>query len=176
MGESVKDRMSAMQKRTDARREAAVRLACLDGDEAVRAKVHFIAAERGEDNGDPDIGIAWVLVNGLAGSRNKQLQLALLEEAWRDPQLLPTYALQTALSQARELTQKDSVTDRAVMWAGTPEERQATMQEVQREIDEIIATLPMRNEANRAETIKFLKSSAAPNPFNQTQSQVGQRQ
>ncbi len=168
MDDIAAHQQSAIEKRNNARREAAVRLACLDGDDAVRAKVHFIAAESGADNGDPDIGIAWILVDGLTSSRNKQMQLALLEEAWRNPQLLPTYALQTALRQARELTQRDWVTDDAVMWAGTPEEHQAAVEEYQREINEIIATLPLRSESNREETIKFLKTRAIPNPFNQS--------
>jgi hypothetical protein len=170
LGAIVVSQQSAAKKRSDARREAAVQLACLDGDEAVRAKVHFIAAESQEDAGDPDIGIARILVDGLASSRNKQMQLTLFEEAWRDPKLLPTDVLQTALRQARELTQKDWVTDDSVMWAGTPEQRQATLQEYQREVNQIIATLPLRSETNRAETIKFLKALAVPNPFNQSQS------
>jgi hypothetical protein len=98
------------------------------------------------------------------------MQLTLFEEAWRDPKVLPTDVLQTALRQARELTQKDWVTDDSVMWAGTPEQRQATLQEYQREVNQIIATLPLRSETNRAETIKFLKALAVPNPFNQSQS------
>ena len=151
-----------------------MRLACLDGDDAVRAKVHFIAAETQENNGDPNITIAWILVDGLASSRNKQMQLTLFEEAWRDPKLLPTHSLQTALRQSGELTQKDWVTDESVMWAGTPEEHQATLEEYQREVNEIIATLPLRSDSNRAETIKFLKTLGVPNPFNQSQSPTHQ--
>jgi hypothetical protein len=172
LSELVASRQSGIQKRNDARREAAVKLACLDGDDAIRAKVHFIAAE--QEAADPDISIAWVLVDGLANSRNKRLQLSLLEEAWRDPQLLPTDALQTALRQARELTQKGWVTDEAGMWAGTPAEHQATLEEYQREIHEIVATMPLRSESNRAETIKFFKALAVPNPFNQSDSPTSQ--
>jgi len=102
------------------------------------------------------------------------MQLALLEEAWRNPQLLPTYALQVALRQANELTQKDWVTDESVFWAGTPEEHQAAVKEYQREIDEIITTLPLRSESNRAETAKYLKALGFPNPFNQPQSPSSQ--
>jgi len=167
LGKLVMNQLSAIQKRGDARREAAVRLACLEGDDATRAKVHFIAAE--EEFADPNISIAWILVDGLASSRNKQMQLNLLEEAWRNPQLLPTYPFQTALRQARELTQKDWITDEAVLWAGTHEERQAAFEEDQREINEIIATLPLRSESNREQTIKFLKALAVPNPINQRQ-------
>jgi len=172
VGEIIIRQQSTIEKRNDARREAAVRLACLDGDDAVRAKAHLIAAE--PEYVDPDISIAMILVDGLANSRNKQLQLSLLEQAWRDPQMLPTHALQTALRQARELTQKDWVTDEAVFWAGTPEEHQAAVEEYQREINEIIATLPLRSESNRAETIKYLKALGFPNPFNESQSPTSQ--
>lgn len=166
MNKLVEDRMSAIQERADARREAAVQLACLEGDDAMRAKVHFIAAE--EHQGDPEVDMSWVLIDGLASSRNKQQQLSLFEDAWRDPKLLPTYALQVALRQARELTQKDWVTDESVFWAGTPEEHQAALEEYQREINELITTLPLRSESNRSQSIKFLKALGVPNPFNRT--------
>jgi len=165
MGELISDELSSIQKRADARHETAVRLACLEGDDAMRAKVHFIAAE--DEFADPNIAIAWILVDGLANSRNKQLQLALLEDAWRNPNMLPTDPLQSSLRQARELTQKDWVTDDSILWAGTPEEHQAAKEEYQRELNEIIASLPQRSESNRAETIKYLKSLGFPNPFNQ---------
>jgi hypothetical protein len=148
---------------SDARREVALRLACLDGDDAVRAKVHFIAEETQARGGDPNT-IVWIMIYGLFNSRNKLLQLTVVEEAWRDPKLLPTYELQTALRQAKELTQRDSVTDESVIWA--PAHHDATFAEYQREINEIITTLPLRSESNRAETIKYLKALGAPNPFN----------
>lgn len=172
LSEFVVSQQSAYQQRIGARRAAATRLACLGGDDAVRAKAHFIATETPEQSGDPDISIAPILVNGLTSSRNKRLQLALFEEAWQDPKLLPTYELQVALRQARELTQKDWVTDEAVVWAGTTAEHHSALEEYQREINEIMATLPLRSQENRAETITFLKSLAVPNPFNQSQNPI----
>jgi hypothetical protein len=94
------------------------------------------------------------------------LQLDLLEEAWRDPLGVPTYELQIALRQGKEFLHIERVTDEAVVWAGTPEEHQAAMTEYQREINEIVASLPRRSESNRAGTIKFLKQQGIPNQFN----------
>jgi hypothetical protein len=163
MGKLVAEQIASTQKRADDRAATAVRLACLEGDDAMRAKLHFIAAE--EENGDPDIVIAWILVNGLSSSRNKRLQLDLFEEAWRNPQQVPTSVLQSALQQARELAQNDWVIDD--FFGGTPEEHQAAVKEYQRELDELISTLPQRSESNRAETIQYLKRLGFPNPFNQ---------
>ena len=72
------------------------------------------------------------------------------------------------ISQARELTQQDWV--KYDFWGGTPEEHKAAVEEYQREINEIIASLPQRSESNRAETIKYLKALGFPNPFNQPSS------
>jgi hypothetical protein len=157
--------LAAIQKQEDARREAAVRLAYLPGDDAVRAKVHFIADDR-EGEGNP---IGPIMRDGLPASRNKQLQLDLLEAAWRDPHRVPTSDLQSALRQGKELIHKQMVTDERIFWGGTAEEHQSALEEYQAEINEIIATLPQRSESNRTETIDFLKKLAVPNQFNQRQ-------
>ena len=166
LAELTMNKLAAVQRQEDARRDAAVRLAYLAGDDAVRAKVHFIADEREAGDANP---IGPVMRDGLPSSRNKQLQLTLLEAAWRDPHRVPTSELHNALRQAKELVHKQMVTDEAVMWAGTAEERQTTLEEYQAEIDEIIATLPLRTESNRTETIDYLKKLAVPNQFNKQQ-------
>jgi hypothetical protein len=160
LNDMVSNRLAAIQKQEDARRKAAVRLAYLGRDDAVRAKVHFIADER-EDGGANPIGP--IMRDGLASSRNKQLQLTLLEAAWRDPHQVPTSELHAALRQAKELMHKQMVTDEATLWAGTAAERQTALEEYQAEINEIIATLPLRTESNRTETIDYLKNLAVPN-------------
>ena len=165
--ELTMNKLAAVQKQEDARRQAAVRLAYLLGDDAVRAKVHFIADEPEAGDANP---IGPIMRDGLPSSRNKQLQLTLLEAAWRDPHRVPTSELHNALRQAKELMRKQMVTDEATMWAGTAEERQTALQEYQAEIDEIVATLPLRTESNRAETIDYLKRLAVPNQFNKQQS------
>jgi len=104
------NKLAAIQKQEAARREAAVRLAYLVGDDAVRAKVHFMADVREVGEANP---IGPIIRDGLASSRNKQLQLALLEAAWRDPQRVPTSERQAALRQAKELMHEQMVTDDA---------------------------------------------------------------
>jgi hypothetical protein len=158
LNDMASNRLAAIQKQEDAQREAAVRLAYLAGDDAVRAKVHFIADEREDGEANP---IGPIMRDGLASSRNKQLQLTLLEAAWRDPHRVPTSELQAALRQAKELMQKQMVTDEATLWAGTAEERQTALEEYQAEVNEIIATLPLRTESNRTETIVYLGRSGS---------------
>jgi hypothetical protein len=103
LSELTTNKLAALQKQEDAQREAAVRLAYLPGDDAVRAKVHFIADEREAGDANP---IGPIMRDGLPSSRNKQLQLTLLEAAWHDPNRVPTSELHNALRQAKELMQK----------------------------------------------------------------------
>jgi hypothetical protein len=138
----------------------------LAGDDAVRAKVHFIAEEPEADETPP---IGHILRDGLPSSRNKQLQLTLLEAAWRDPHRVPTSLLHEALRQAKELMHKQWVTDEGMLWEETAEERQTALDQYQAEINEIIAPLPLRTESNRTETIDYLKKLAVPNQFNKHQ-------
>jgi len=162
LNEIATERAAAIDKRQADLLLAAQRLACLEGDEAVRAKVHFIATGR---ESDEENRIGLILVNGLPNSRNKQLQLNLLEAAWRDPGNLPTYELHEALRAARDLAR-----DRMVKideFGGGEEERKAAVKQYQTDLDVIIVTLPQRSEANRAQTIQILKKIAIPNPFNQ---------
>jgi hypothetical protein len=163
MREIMTEKLAESQKREDARREAAVQLAYLPGDDATRAKIHFLVEEGETGEANP---IGPIMVDGLPSSRNKQLQLALLEAAWHDPRQVPFSRLQTALREAKELAHQQVVVDEAQLWAGTADQRQAALEEYQSEIDEIVSTLPQRTESNRAETIKFLKSLAVPNQFN----------
>jgi len=166
LNELISNKMAAIQSREDLRRETAERLAYLAGDDAVRAKVHFIAEERESGEAYP---IGPILKDGLTTSRNKQLQLTLLEAAWRDPHRVPTSQLHDALRQAKELIHQEWVTDEAVLWNGTPKERQSALDQYQAEINEVISTLPLRTESNRMETIDYLKKLGIPNQFNQQQ-------
>jgi hypothetical protein len=166
LNDMVSNQLAAIQKQEDLRRDAAVRLAYLAGDNAMRAKVHFIADEREVGKANP---IGPIMRDGLPSSRNKHLQVTLLEAAWRDPFRVPTSELHSALRQAKELMHKQMVTDEATLWAGTDEERKAALDKYQAEIYEIIATLPLRSESNRAETIDYLKRLGVPNQFNRRQ-------
>jgi hypothetical protein len=162
LNEIATERMAAIEKRQADRLLAAQRLACLEGDEAVRTKVHLIAAGEEYDEGAP---IRLILVNGLSNSRNKQLQLNLLEAAWRSPSNLPTYELHEALRAARDLARDGIV--KIGEFAGTEEERKAAVKQYQADLDVIIGTLPVRSESNRTQTVEILKRIAIPNPFNQ---------
>jgi hypothetical protein len=156
--EAVRKQAAALDTRKTARRDAAIQLACLTTDDAIRAKVHLIAAST--TGGDPD-SIDWIMVNGLTSSRNQQLQLDLLRQAWLDPQNVPTWQLATALQQARELALTQTVTAEPQPWS-TPEERNAQSKELQADLGDLLATLPQRAEENRAQTIDFLKSLGVP--------------
>jgi hypothetical protein len=141
--EEVRRQAAAMDQRRAKRRDAAVQLACLEGDEAVRAKVWIIAASA--SGGDAD-SVDRIMVDGLASSRNKELQLELLEQAWRDPKNVPTFLLQMAMRQSRELRHGAMVVDEA-----------AVAQTDREDMDAVVASLPMRSVENRAETLAFLK-------------------
>lgn len=150
-----------LEKRAADHQLAAQRLAYLAGDDAVRAKVHFIATEI-EGSGD---GIGLMLIDGLPNSRNKQLQLDLLQSAWRDPNNLPTYELHTALRVARDIVRGAMPNNDE--FGGTDEDRKAAVNQYQKDLSVIIETLPHRAEANRSQTIDILRKIAIPNPFNQ---------
>ena len=92
-----------MEKDKGARHETAVRLSYLQGDDAMRVKVRWILADK-EDGGD-DTGL--VMVNGLAHSRNLQLQVQLLQAAWDDTGRVPTGVLQSALQQSKAFSQHE---------------------------------------------------------------------
>jgi hypothetical protein len=162
LNEIATERMTAIEKRQADRLLAAQRLACLEGDGAVRAKVHFIAAEKESDE-EPRIGL--ILVNGLSNARNRQLQLDLLKGAWRDPNNLPTDELHQALRAARDLSRDGMV--KVLEFGGSEDERKAAVKEYQADLDVIIGTLPERSEPNRTQTVQILKKIAIPNPFNQ---------
>jgi hypothetical protein len=146
-----------VQQRKDGRRATAQRLAYLDSDEAIRAKVHFIVEAK--DGGDAD-SIACIIVDGLSSSNNWQLQMNLLQAAWRDPSHVPTDVLHTALRQSKELLEEGRGTDEIALWPGTPQEREAELTKYRSELNEIVATLPQRTAANRASTIAYLDGLA----------------
>jgi len=52
-----------------------------------------------------------------------------------------------------------------INWGVTPDERKAYLASYEADLNEIVATLASRPEANRAQTILFLKRIGVPNPF-----------
>jgi hypothetical protein len=140
------------QKQAD-RRLAAERLAYLAGEDAVRAKVRSIAENANRSDGDL---VAWIMIDGLGASRNKQLQFALVETLWRDPERVPTTVLHDALYDARVLTHSSMVRD--VSFGLSQEEREQYWDEYAKDIEVIATTLPSRSNSIREQTVEFLKA------------------
>jgi len=142
-----------IEEQKTARREAAIRLSYLQGDEAVRAKVRCLLTDK--EDGSDDTGM--VMLGGLAHSRNLQLQMQLLHAAWDDTQRVPTGMLQSALQQTKaflenetfELYNSHGVPGRTLSHA-------EAVDEYHRELAEIVATLPRRTGSNREQTARYL--------------------
>jgi hypothetical protein len=77
----------------EVREQAAVRLAGLAGDDAVREKVRWLL--------DDDAQVKNEIGDGLAASHNLELQLSLLEAAWNDVRRTPDSALEGAIGTTR---------------------------------------------------------------------------
>jgi hypothetical protein len=143
-------------KQKEARREAATRLSYLQGDDAVRAKVRWILADN--DHGGDDTGL--VMLSGLAHSRHLQLQMKLLHAAWVDTQGVPTDVLQSALQQTKAFLQNE--TFELYLSHGVPGRmlpQTEVVEEYNRELGEIVATLPQRAGSNREQTAYYLLMS-----------------
>ena len=151
-----------IEKDKEARHETAVRLSYLQGDDAVRAKVRWILADK--EDGSDDTGL--VMVSGLAHSRNFQLQEQLLQAAWDDIGRVPTGLLQSALQQSKALLR--GKTFELYYSHGVPGRllpHPEVVEEYGRELGEIIATLPQRTGPNRLLTVYYLgKASGGLNP------------
>jgi hypothetical protein len=148
--------LARIEKQKEARREAAIRLSYLQGDDAVRAKVRWILADN--DHGGDDTGL--VMLDGLAHSRNLQLQMKLLQAAWVDTQLVPTDVLQSALQQTKAFLQNKTFelyNSHGVPGRMLPHTE--VVEEYNRELGEIVATLPQRTGPNREQTAYYLLMS-----------------
>ena len=143
-----------IEKHNQARRENAVRLSYLQGDDAVRAKVRWILADK-EDGSNDDTGL--VMLGGLAHSRNLQLQTQLLQAGWDDTGHVPTGVLQSALQQSKAFLQHETFElyySHGVPGRTLPHAEAA--EEYKRELGEIVATLPQRTGPNREQTAHYL--------------------
>ena len=96
---SVRFRTRAVKSR----HAAAAQLAFLGGDEAVRAKIFWLAKGNGGD------GVQREMMDGLASSRNLELQLELLQAAWRDVRHVPDSSLLSAMQQTRAFMRKQTL-------------------------------------------------------------------
>jgi hypothetical protein len=146
-----------IEKQKEARQEAAIRLSYLQGDDAVRAKVRWILADKEDGSGD-DTGL--VMLNGLAHSRNLQLQMKLLQAAWVDTQRVPTGVLQSALQQTKAFLQNETFElyySHGVPGRTLPHTK--VVEEYNRELGEIVGTFPQRTGSNREQTAYYLLMS-----------------
>ncbi|MGC1620265.1 MAG: hypothetical protein WA765_17380 [Candidatus Acidiferrum sp.] len=137
-----------------ARREAAMQLAYLGGDDAVRAKVRWLL-DPGNSQGE---NLQQEMLEGLASSRNLKLQLDLLEAAWLDVQRVPQPTLLEAIQQTRTFLRKETLDGWSMMVVPTKTDAASKLadQERQNDISALVATLPQRTGDNRRDTAYFL--------------------
>jgi hypothetical protein len=135
-----------------------VRLACLEGDQAARKKVELYLTGR-----DDIVGIR---KTGLALSRNKELELKLLDEAWRSLERVPDQYFLDEMILLRHLKAAVPVPDSGMMAPSYSKDEVIRAQaETAPYISEIIATMAQREGANRSATQAFLDEVKKQNDF-----------
>ena len=141
-----------------AHKDAVDRLAALEGDEALHAKIDLMLKE------DDDMRQATTVA--LATTRNLQLQLSLLDAAWKDVQHPPIYDLPGALQQTRALLRGQTLPG-WVMAAGTSGSDNATKiaaEEHAADMDVLLRSLPARSGASRAAAAYYLLEDRSLSP------------
>jgi hypothetical protein len=136
---------------------AAEHLAALSGDDAVRAKIRWLLSDVGDED-----SIQSAMVDGLAASKNYDLQLQLLQAAWRDPRRVPDSTLLNAIENTR-LFQSGKTLDRWRMVVGSaPPDAvsQRLADERHADVQEIVDSLPRRSGQNLTDTAYFLMEGA----------------
>jgi hypothetical protein len=128
---------------------AEVQLACLEGDRAARKKVELYLTGRDDITG--------IRKKGLALSKNKDLELKLLDEAWRDIERAPDQYLLDQMILLRHLAAGIPVRGwTMVAPAYTTAEVIRAQAETAPYIKEIVATMSRRHGANKTATQAFL--------------------
>jgi hypothetical protein len=129
---------------------AEVRLACLEGDQAARKKVELYLT--GNDD------ITGIRKKGLALSKNKDLELRLLDESWRDVDRIPDQYLLDQMIQLRHLVAGIPVRGWTMVSPGyTRDEVVRAQAETAPYIKEVVATISQRQAANKSATQAFLE-------------------
>ncbi len=137
--------------RGKSRHEAAGQLAFLGGDEAVRAKIFWLAKGNAGDSAQRE------MMDGLASSRNLELQLELLDAVWRDVHHVPDSSLLSAMQQTRAFMRKQTLPGwQMVVMPQTDPASKIANEERQRDVSEIVETLPQRTGNNRRDAAYFL--------------------
>lgn len=144
----------------DARRYGtAMQIACLVGDVAAREKVRLYL--------DPFQGLAvkQAMEKGLALSSNRPLELALLDQAWKAKDTVPSETLLTQMITLRQLDAGLAVRGSSSQPALLLPEESASLRELRSiYLEEIEKTLPQRDAENRAQTQAILASLAQSAP------------
>jgi hypothetical protein len=133
-----------------ARQEAVSRLAALQGEDALRAKVRLIPV------GDNDM--RRVTREALASTRNLPLQLALLEAAWKDPTISPVHDMPDALQETRALIRGQTLPGWAMVVAG-PDRKTAEAHKT--DMEDLLRSFPMRTGQSRADAAYYLMMDRA---------------
>ena len=126
-----------------------VKLACLEGDRAARKKVQLYLTGR-----DDILGIR---ETGLALSRNKQLEIELLDAAWRSPARVPDNELLDEMILLHHLDAGIPIPDRGMIAPSHTKDQVARAHaETAPYIAEILATMNRRHGTNKSATQAFL--------------------
>ena len=141
---------------------AAEQLAALPGDDAVRAKVRWLLAEEQED-------VRQEMAGGLAASRNYELQLQLLEDAWRNPQHTPDSKIRNAIENTRAFQAgKMRPGWQMIVDPQAPTSTDHRLaDESHADLQAIVDSLPQRSGQNLADTAYFLIEFANVDPAQQ---------
>jgi hypothetical protein len=126
-----------------------VELACLEGDIAARKKVSLYLTGRDDITG--------IRKTGLALSKNKQLELQLLDEAWRSIVRIPGSSLLDEMIELRHLKAGIATPDiHPIAPRLTKDEVVRELAERTSYINEIGASMALRRGANKSATEGFL--------------------
>jgi hypothetical protein len=126
-----------------------VKLACLVGDVAARKKVALYLTGRDDITG--------IRKTGLALSKNKALELQLLDEAWRSLDRIPDRYFLDEMIELRHLEAGIPVPDSGrIMRIPTSDEAAHELAERASYVDEIVATMGQRQGANKLATQAFI--------------------
>jgi hypothetical protein len=161
-----------------ARQRAAIELSTLRGDTAAREKVRlFSYRDQAFRNSCCYVctPIDDAIEVGLALSQNKELEIQLLDEAWKSPAMAPDERFLSKMMLLKRLDAGVAVAGSKsgnvfylsaedIDWSSSATPGKETEDEARyrQSLEEIVATLPQRSGQNRADTAKFLFDRMMP--------------
>jgi hypothetical protein len=143
------------------RQAAYARLAALQGDVSLRAKIQLIL--------DEDEDMRQVTSQALASTHNLRLQLSLLEAAWHDDTHAPPYDLLGSIEQTHRLIRGETTPGWTMVVVPKNDEAARTaVRERQAYVSEMVQSVPLRTGENRAHTLYLLFETMGLTPEQQT--------